>query len=34
MVEQGMDLDAEFDRMLREWGYEEPEAGMDALGMS
>ena len=34
MVEQDIDLDAEFDRILREWGYEEPESGMDALGMS
>ena len=34
MVEQDIDLEAEFDRVLQEWGYEEPESGMDVPGMS
>ncbi len=34
MVEQDADLEAEFDRVLHEWGIEEPESGMDTPGMS
>ena len=34
MAEQGVDLEAEFDHVFREWGYEEPESGMDVPGMS
>lgn len=34
MVEQDVDLEAEFDRVIHEWGYEEPESGMDVPGMS
>ena len=34
MVEQDMELETEFDRILREWGDAEPESGMDAPSMS
>ncbi len=34
MAEQDMDLEAAFDRILHEWGCEEPESGMDIPGMS
>ena len=34
MVEQDVDLEAEFDRVIHEWGHEEPESGMDTPGMS
>ena len=33
-VEQNVDLEAEFDRVLQEWGCEEPGFSMDAPGMS
>lgn len=34
MAKQDVDLDAAFDRVFREWRYEEPESGMDVPGMS
>ena len=34
MTERDMDFESEFDRVFREWGYEEPESSMDMLGMS
>ena len=33
-VEQDTDLESEFDRVLRGWGYEEPESGMALPDMS
>lgn len=32
-VEQDVDLETEFDRVLHEWGYEEPELDIDAPSM-
>ena len=34
MTERDMDFESEFDRVFREWGYEEPESSMGMLGMS
>ena len=34
MAEQDMEFETEFDRILREWGDEEPESSMDVPGMS
>ena len=34
MAEQDVDMEAEFDRIIHEWGYEELESGMDAPSMS
>ena len=34
MAEQNVDLEAEFDRVFRAWGYKGPESGMNVPGMS
>ncbi len=34
LIEQDVDLETEFDRIFRDWGYEEPESSMDAPGMT